>query len=120
MDGGAETTYPVKPLAFATQPVEGATVSGDIQLFGAAFAGEHAVKEVVLWTDPAAPWTAELLDPGRPGVWSRWTTTVRLPPGEQAISVACVDTSGRQSQWQSAVGDAIGYGGFHVLRVTVA
>lgn len=118
-DGGPETIYPVKPIAFATAPVEGASVVGDVELVGGAFAGEHPVKEVVLWIDPADAWNAELIDPGRPGVWSRWRSTVRLPAGEHVISIACVDASGRQSAWQSAVGDAIGYGGFHRLTISV-
>ena len=118
-DGGPETIYPVKPIAFATQPVEGASITGDVVLYGGAFAGEHPVKEVVLWIDPADAWTAQLIDPGRSGVWSRWQSTVRLPAGRHLIKIACVDASGRQSAWQSAVGDAIGYRGFHELGIDV-
>ena len=117
---GPEAHYPVKPLAFATLPRDGASVSGTLELGGVAFAGEEAVKSVLLWIDPAEPWEAELLDPGRPHVWSRWRSVVQIPPGTHRITVCCADALGRYSKPQSAVGDAKGYGGFHELTVTVS
>lgn len=118
-DDGPESHYPVKPIAFATMPAEGATVTGNVELGGVAFAGEQAVKSVLLWLDPAEPWEAELLDPGRPHVWSRWRSTVQIPPGTHRLTVCCVDAQGRYSKPQRAVGDAEGYGGYHEFEVTV-
>lgn len=119
-DDGPESHYPVKPLAFATMPRDGDSVTGNLELGGVAFAGERAVKSVLLWLDPAEPWEAELLDPGQPHVWSRWRSTVQIPSGTHEITVCCIDAGGRYSKAQAAVGDAEGYGGFHTLTVTVA
>jgi DMSO/TMAO reductase YedYZ molybdopterin-dependent catalytic subunit len=118
-DGGPETWYPIKPLAFATMPVDGAVVGPHVKLAGAAFAGARPVKEVLLWVDPAQVWRAELIDPPRPNVWSRWTSSVQLPPGRHTLHVACVDDRGNTSREQKAWGDAEGYGGFHVLAIEV-
>lgn len=119
-DGGPEAFYPVKPLAFATLPLDGGTVQGALELAGGAFAGRRAVREVLLWIHPGEPWRAELLDPPRPYVWSRWRSTVQIPPGTWDVTICCVDDLGRYSKPQQPYGDAEGYGGYHILRVTIA
>ncbi len=118
-DGGPDTAYPVKPLAFATMPLDGATIDGLVELAGGAFAGGRAVKEVLLWVDPGQVWQAELIDPPRANLWSRWRSSVQLPKGRHRLHVACVDDQGRHSKEQRAWGDAEGYGGFHVLTIDV-
>lgn len=116
-EGGAQTVYEVKPLAFATMPEDRASVSeGPVELAGIAYAGKSAVQEVALWTGEQS-WTAELLDRPEPYVWTRWRSVLQLPPGETTIRIACIARDGRQSVEQKAWGEAIGYGGLHALRL---
>ena len=120
-DDGPEAIYPVKPIAFATLPADGAVLPADreVELGGAAFAGMRPVKSVLLWLEPGKPWEAELLDPGRANVWSRWRSRVRLPKGTHKITICCLDDQGRYSRPQEPYGDAEGYGGYHELRVKI-
>ena len=116
--GGAQTIYEIKPLAFATMPEDRSEVgSGPVELGGVAFAGAHPVKEVVLWRGEQT-WSAQLVDPPKPYVWTRWRSVVELPPGDHEIRIACIDASGRQSVPQKAYGEAVGYGGLHTLRLS--
>jgi DMSO/TMAO reductase YedYZ molybdopterin-dependent catalytic subunit len=118
-DGGSPNHYPIKPLAFATAPLDHAKIPpGEVELLGAAFAGLRPVKEVILWTDPAKPWMADLVDPPRANVWTRWRSRARLPQGRLVLHVCCVDDRGAHSSFQSPFGDAEGYGGIHVLHLT--
>jgi DMSO/TMAO reductase YedYZ molybdopterin-dependent catalytic subunit len=116
--GGAQTAYETKPLAFATLPEDRSTVaSGSVEIGGIAFAGGAAVKEVALWMGDLA-WTAELVDDPQPHIWTRWRSRVDLPPGDHEVRIACIAADGRQSVPQPAYGEAVGYGGLHILRVS--
>ncbi|HCP46306.1 MAG TPA: hypothetical protein DIU15_09705 [Deltaproteobacteria bacterium] len=117
-DGGPLPHYPVKPLAWATFPGQGERVSSErVEARGIAFAGEHPVKEVLLWVNPAEIWTAELVDTPSPHVWCRWKATIEVPRGSHQLHIACVDTRGQHSREQEPWGDAEGYGGFHVVDI---
>jgi hypothetical protein len=120
-DGGSQEDFPVRPIAFASAPLDGGEVPrGAVRLHGAAYAGRHAVKQVLLSVPGEDPVPATLLDPGRPFVWSRWTAELQVhEPGAIAVDIACADAAGRYSMPQSPYGDAQGYGGLHRLHLTV-
>ena len=120
-DGGSPEHFPVKPQAFATGPLDGASVPrGEVELVGAAYAGEQAVGAVLLQLPGEDPIRAELLDPPARFVWTRWRAVLPLhQPGATSVDIACADVLGRTSMPQSAWGDAVGYGGLHRLHLTV-
>lgn len=120
-DGGSREDFPVKPLAFVSGPTDGGSVPrGAVTLVGAAYAGRGAVKDVLVSVAGEDPVRANLLDPGQPFVWSRWSAEIQLhTPGKHVVTVACGDSEGRYSLPQSPWGDAQGYGGLHELHLTV-
>ena len=120
-DGGSASHFPVKPQGFASAPLDGASVpAGEVELVGGAYAGERPVGQVLLTVSGEDPVPAELVDPARPYVWSRWRATLQLhQPGNVRVSVGVADDRGRTSMPQSPWGDAVGYGGLHELRLTV-
>lgn len=118
---------PVKPIAFATSPRGGTTVEGDsVVLNGVAYAGRETIQEVSVWlgdevdAEHSSGVAAELLDPPKRFVWSRWTARVPLERGRNLVNVSCVDRSGRFST--VVPGDAPeepdGWGGVHRLELT--
>ncbi len=120
-DGGSASHFPVKPQAFAFAPLDGASVAaGEVALVGGAYAGERPVGGVFLQVEGEDPIPAELVDPPRPYVWSRWKATLQLHrPGRVVVAIAAADDRGRTSMPQSPWGEASGYGGLHELRLTV-
>jgi len=120
-DGGSREDFEVKPIAFASGPIDGGSVPrGSVQLVGAAYSGRQAVKQVLVGPSGEDPVVATLLDPGRPYVWSRWSAEVQLhQPGDVVVQIACSDSGGRYSTVQSPWGDAQGFGGLHRLHLTV-
>ncbi len=120
-DGGSREDFPVKPIAFASGPIDGTEVeAGSLTLVGAAYAGREPVKQVLLQVGDEDPVRATLLDAGRPYVWSRWTAELQMfEPGDVVVEIACLDASGRYSMPQSPFGDAVGYGGLHRLHLSV-
>jgi DMSO/TMAO reductase YedYZ molybdopterin-dependent catalytic subunit len=118
-EGDSPDHYPVKPVAFFTMPHEDAAVEGAVEIAGAAYAGEHAVKEALVWANDDRPSPATLIDQPAPYVWTRFRARFELPPGRHTLTAACADTLGRVSMPQSAYGDAEGWGGLHTMRVDV-
>ena len=120
-DEGSPNHYPIKPIAWAVSPVDGAELeAGDIELAGISFAGGQAVKEVSLSIDKDTSWNAEFLDPPEPLIWRRWKAQIHLPPGQHLLQISCVDELGRQSREQSPYGDAEGFGGLHKIRLEIS
>ncbi len=116
---------PVKPVAFASTPVDGAKVHDlEVELEGVAYAGAAAVSAVELWFGERGDWQenvwrAELLDPVRPYVWTRWRSRFPLPRGRSTVCVACVAQDGRYATWapESAPEEPDGWGGIQTLTL---
>jgi|GEM_PF-1856299 len=120
-DEGSPNHYPIKPIAWAVSPLDGAELeAGYIELTGISFAGGQSVKEVSLFIDEETSWNAEFLDPPEPLVWRRWKARIELPPGQHILQVACIDALGRQSKEQSPYGDAEGFGGLHKIQLNLS
>ena len=74
-------SMPVRSII--TNPANGAKLPAGtkaVQLRGAAWAGDHQVKQVDISTDFGATWTkAKLENPKNKYDWQRWTASVKLP-----------------------------------------
>lgn len=89
---------PAHPMAFATTPRWGAqTRRGTLELAGLAYAGRHGVARATVQLDGRDMPDAELLDPPRAGVWSRWRTSLELGTGQHVVSIGCEDERGKTS-----------------------
>ena len=99
-DDPRDTEHPLKlpvfPMAFATTPRWGASVSRRIELGGVAYAGPHPVASVQVSVDGVAQ-DAKLLDPPAAEIWTRWALDLELPRGARFVSISCVDAAGRES-----------------------
>ena len=74
-------SMPVRSII--TNPANGAKLPAgtkEVPLRGAAWAGDHTVKQVDVSTDFGATWTAAKLgNPKNKYDWQRWTASVKLP-----------------------------------------
>ena len=90
----------MQPKAQIATPIAGATlpVGKETRLFGAAWAGEHAVETVEISSDGGKTWSkARLLDKATPFCWQRWEATWTPPvAGKVTLMARATDVRGRQ------------------------
>ena len=92
-----------------------------IDLRGAAWAGDLAVRTVEVSIDYGSSWQkADLKPPRNDYAWQRWTAQVELPThGYYEIWARATDQRGRTQPFQAANWNPQGYGGNAYHRVAV-
>ncbi len=117
---------PVKPIAFATSPRSGESAGGGrVLMSGVAYAGRERIQEVSIWrgdapdAEHADAVAAQLLDPSKRFVWSRWTAELPIERGRNVLNISCLDRSGRFSTVQGggAPEEPDGWGGVHRIEL---
>jgi DMSO/TMAO reductase YedYZ molybdopterin-dependent catalytic subunit len=115
-------SMPVRSII--TSPVNGtklAAGSRQVNLRGAAWAGDHTVKQVDVSVDYGASWRpANLSQPKNPYDWQRWTATVTLPSdGYFEIWARATDSQGAMQPHVAGNWNPQGYGANPMHRVAV-
>ena len=115
-------SMPVRSII--TNPANGAklpTGTKEVQLRGAAWAGDYTVKQVDISTDFGATWTkAKLENPKNKYDWQRWTATVKLPSdGYFEIWTRGTDARGIMQPHVAGFWNPQGYGGNPMHRIAV-
>ena len=115
-------SMPVRGIV--TSPANGARLPAgtrDINLRGAAWAGDLAVSRVDVSNDFGATWTqASLAQPKNRYDWQRWTAKVPLPSdGYYEVWVRATDSNGRMQPHVAGNWNPQGYGGNPMHRVAV-
>ncbi|MEA2872059.1 MAG: sulfite oxidase [Hyphomicrobiales bacterium] len=115
-------SMPVRSIV--TSPANGTQIAAgtkELQLRGAAWAGDLTVKQVDVSTDFGATWQkASLGQPKNKFDWQRWTATVKLPSdGYFEIWVRATDSEGVMQPHQAGFWNPQGYGGNAMHRIAV-
>jgi sulfite oxidase len=115
-------SMPVRSII--TNPANGAKLPAgtkEVPLRGAAWAGDHTVKQVDISIDFGASWThAELGNPKNEYDWQRWTASVKLPSdGYYEIWTRGMDERGIMQPHVAGFWNPQGYGGNPMHRVAV-
>jgi DMSO/TMAO reductase YedYZ molybdopterin-dependent catalytic subunit len=102
------------------RPAEGAELrAGAVEIAGAAWSGDGAIREVAVTTDGGRAWRAAALEPAAsPYAAVLWSLRWDAPPGEHVIASRASDAAGG-IQPLEAVWNALGYGNNVVQRVRV-
>jgi sulfite oxidase len=95
----------------------------DIEVRGAAWAGDHEVSRVDLSLDGGATWSAAMLKPPRNRYdWVRWSATLNLAgDGYHEIWARATDDQGRAQPFHATGWNPNGYGCnvMHGIAITV-
>jgi DMSO/TMAO reductase YedYZ molybdopterin-dependent catalytic subunit len=115
-------SMPVRSIV--TNPANGTELPAgtrQINLRGAAWAGEKTVRQVDVSVDYGARWTkADLSNPKNKYDWQRWTASVALPtPGYYEIWCRAIDSDGVMQPHVAGFWNPQGYGGNPINRVAV-
>lgn len=115
-------SMPVRSII--TNPANGTKLPAgtkEVQLRGAAWAGDYTVKQVDISLDFGATWTkAKLEAPKNKYDWQRWTATVKLPSdGYFEIWTRGTDSRGIAQPHVAGFWNPQGYGGNPMHRVAV-
>jgi sulfite oxidase len=115
-------SLPVRSII--TSPVNGTKLPAgtkEVQLRGAAWAGDLRVRRVDVSIDFGATWTrAALSQPKNKYDWQRWTATVNLPSdGYYEIWTRATDSKGAMQPHLAGFWNPQGYGGNPMHRVAV-
>ena len=115
-------SMPVRSII--TRPANGtrlATSVRELNLRGAAWAGDYAVKAVDVSIDFGASWQrANLEKPKNKFDWQRWTATLKLPTdGYFEIWTRATDSKGAMQPHQAGFWNPQGYGGNAMHRIAV-
>jgi len=115
-------SMPVRSVV--TSPANGAKIAAgtkELELRGAAWAGDLTVKQVDVSTDFGATWQkATLGSPKNKFDWQRWTHTLKLPSdGYFEIWVRATDSEGAMQPHQAGFWNPQGYGGNAMHRIAV-
>jgi sulfite oxidase len=113
-------SMPVRSII--TSPADGARLSGrEVNLRGAAWAGDNSVQRVDVSIDFGATWRpARLRSPRNRYDWQRWTATVRLPSeGYYEIWSRATDQRGTAQPHVAGNWNPQGYGGNPMHRVAI-
>lgn len=115
-------SMPVRSIV--TNPANGTELPAgtrQINLRGAAWAGEKTVRQVDVSVDYGARWTkADLSNPKNKYDWQRWTASVALPtPGYYEIWCRATDSDGVMQPHVAGFWNPQGYGGNPINRVAV-
>jgi sulfite oxidase len=115
-------SMPVRSII--TNPANGTKLPAgtkEVQLRGAAWAGDHTVNQVDISTDFGASWTrAKLGIPKNKYDWQRWTASVKLPSdGYYEIWTRGTDSRGIMQPHIAGAWNPQGYGGNPMHRVAI-
>ena len=115
-------SMPVRSIV--SSPANGTKIAAgtkELQLRGAAWAGDLTVKQVDVSTDFGATWQkTTLAKPKNKFDWQRWTATVKLPSdGYFEIWVRATDENGTMQPHQAGFWNPQGYGGNAMHRIAV-
>ena len=115
-------SMPVRSII--TSPANGAKLAAGtkaVQLRGAAWSGDNAVKQVDVSTDFGATWTRAKLDKQKNKYdWQRWTASVSLPSdGYYEIWTRGTNSKGEMQPHIAGAWNPQGYGGNPMHRVAV-
>ena len=115
-------SMPVRGIV--TNPANGARLPAgtrEVNLRGAAWAGDLAVSRVDVSNDFGATWTpASLAQPKNRYDWQRWTAALKLPSdGYYELWVRATDANGRMQPHTAGNWNPQGYGGNPMHRVAV-
>jgi sulfite oxidase len=115
-------SMPVRSII--TSPSNGTKLAGDVRelnLRGAAWAGDLTVRRVDVSIDFGATWRqAQLRPPRNRYDWQRWTATVRLPSeGYYEIWTRATDARGRMQPHVAGNWNPQGYGANPMHRIAV-
>ena len=115
-------SMPVRSII--TNPANGAKLAAgtrEVKLRGAAWAGDHTVKQVDISTDFGASWTrAKLGSPKNKYDWQRWTAAVKLPSdGYYEVWTRGTDSRGVMQPHIAGAWNPQGYGGNPMHRVAI-
>jgi DMSO/TMAO reductase YedYZ molybdopterin-dependent catalytic subunit len=115
-------SMPVRSII--TSPANGTKLAAgakELNLRGAAWAGDYEVRRVDISIDYGATWTrAKLEKPKNKYDWQRWTATVKLPSdGYYEIWTRGTDTRGVAQPHVAGLWNPQGYGGNPMHRVAV-
>jgi len=115
-------SMPVRSIV--TSPANGTKLPAgtkQINLRGAAWAGDLTVRRVDISTDFGATWqNAKLEKPKNKYDWQRWTATVKLPSdGYYEIWTRATDSKGAMQPHQAGFWNPQGYGGNPMHRIAV-
>jgi hypothetical protein len=107
-----------------TNPANGTKLPAgtkQINLRGAAWAGDLTVRRVDVSTDFGATWqNAKLEKPKNKYDWQRWTAIVKLPSdGYYEIWTRATDSKGEMQPHQAGFWNPQGYGGNPMHRIAV-
>jgi DMSO/TMAO reductase YedYZ molybdopterin-dependent catalytic subunit len=102
------------------RPADGAELrAGPVEIAGAAWSGDAAIREVAVTTDGGGTWRSAALEPAAsPHAAVRWSLRWHAPPGEHVIASRASDAAGG-IQPLEPVRNALGYGNNVVQRVRV-
>jgi len=115
-------SMPVRSII--TSPAHGTSFGKDVRdinLRGAAWAGDFTVQRVDVSTDYGATWrAANVQAPKNPYDWQRWTATVRVPSeGYYEIWTRATDSRGIMQPHVAGNWNPQGYGGNPMHRVAI-
>ena len=115
-------SMPVRSII--TSPGNGTKLAAgtrEVNLRGAAWAGDLTVRQVDVSTDFGATWAqAKLEKPRNKYDWQRWTATVKLPSdGYFEIWTRGTDSKGAMQPHQAGFWNPQGYGGNPMHRIAV-
>jgi len=115
-------SMPVRSII--TSPANGAKLAAgtrDLNLRGAAWAGDLTVKQVDVSTDFGATWRpAKLTKPKNKYDWQRWTAALRLPSdGYYELWARATDARGIMQPHVAGNWNPQGYGGNPMHRIAV-
>ena len=115
-------SMPVRSIV--TSPANGAKIAAgtkELQLRGAAWAGDLTVKQVDISLDFGASWQKVTLgQPKNKFDWQRWTASVKLPSdGYFEVWARATDEKGTMQPHQAGFWNPQGYGGNAMHRIAV-
>jgi DMSO/TMAO reductase YedYZ molybdopterin-dependent catalytic subunit len=107
-----------------TSPMNGSKMAAgtrEVNLRGAAWAGDNDVRRVDVSTDFGATWQQAKLDKARNRFdWRRWTATAKLPSdGYYEIWVRATDSKGKAQPHIAGNWNPQGYGGNPMHRIAI-
>jgi DMSO/TMAO reductase YedYZ molybdopterin-dependent catalytic subunit len=92
---GVNPDYTVPTTAALLHPAHQATLQGEVQLAGIAFAGDRPIQSVEVRIDDADWMPIPFEMPLSPATWTRWQIVWSPPaPGHYAVAVRAADASG--------------------------